>query len=74
MTDDKDIVYRLRKELYGLKKAPRTYNVRLDKHLTKLGYSKGMAETDDALMILVILLMTLYLEEMMKKVKILQKR
>ena len=59
--DDKDIVCRLRKELYGLKQAPRTWYTRLDKHLTNLGYRKGMAdnnlywkETDDGLMILVI--------------------
>ena len=40
MTDDKDIVCRLRKTLYVLKKAPRTWYARLDKNLTKLGYSK----------------------------------
>ena len=47
--------------LYGLKQAPRTWYARLDKHLTKLGYSKGMTdsnlywkEIDDGLMILVI--------------------
>ena len=51
----------MRKALYGLKKAPRTWHTMLDKHLTKLGYSKGMEnsnlywkETNDGLMILVI--------------------
>ena len=47
--------------MYGLKKAPKTSHARLDKHLTKLGYRKGMTynnlywkEIDDGLMILVI--------------------
>ena len=46
LTDDKGIVCRLKKALYGLKQAPRTWYVRLDKHLTKLGYSKGMANSN----------------------------
>ena len=57
LTDDKDIVCRLKKALYGLKQAPRTWYARLDKHLTKLGYRKGMEdinlyqkEIDDGLM------------------------
>ena len=61
LTDNKDIVCRLKKALYGLKQAPRTRYARLDKHLTKLEYRKGMAESnmywkkiDDGLMILVI--------------------
>ena len=61
LTDDKDIVYRLKKALYGLKQAPRTWYAKLDKHLTKIDYNKGMAdsnlywkEIDDGLMILVI--------------------
>ena len=61
LTDDKDIVYRLRKELYSLKQAPITWYARLEKYLTKLGYKKGMVdsnlywkEIDDGLMILVI--------------------
>ena len=77
MIDDKDIVYRLKKTLYGLKQAPRTWYARLDKHLTKLGYRKGMEdsnlywkEIDDGLMILVIFLMISYLEEMMRKEKV----
>ena len=43
LIDDKDMVCRLKKSLYGLKKAPITQYGRLDKHLTKLGYKKGMA-------------------------------
>ena len=61
LTDDKDIVCRLKKALYGLKQAPKTQYARLDKHLTKLGFSNGMGdnnlyqkEIDDGLMILVI--------------------
>ena len=61
MTNDKDIVCKLKKALYGLKQAPITQYERLDKHLTKLGYRKGMVdsnlywkEIDDGLMILVI--------------------
>ena len=62
LIDDRDIICKLRKALYGLKQAPRTWYAKLDKHLTKLGYNKGMAdsnlywkETDDGLMILIIL-------------------
>ena len=61
MIDDKDIVCKLKKVLHGLKQAPRTWYARLDKHLTKLGFNKGVAdsnlywkEIDDELMILVI--------------------
>ena len=59
--NDKDILYRLMKTLYGLKKAPRTRYARLDKHLKKLRYSKVVVdinlywkETNDGLMVLVI--------------------
>jgi hypothetical protein len=61
LIDDKDIVCRLKKALYGLKQEPRTWYARLDKHLTKLAFNKGMAdsvlywkEINDGLMILVI--------------------
>ena len=42
LTENKDIVSRLKKKLCGLKKAPKTWYARLDKYLTKLGYRKGM--------------------------------
>ena len=38
LIDDEDIVCKLKKALYGLKKAPRTWYAMLDKHLTKLGF------------------------------------
>ena len=42
LIDDKDMVCRLKKTLYGLKQAPKTWYAMLDKHLTKLGFNKGM--------------------------------
>ena len=61
MTDNKDIVYRLRKELYGLKQTPKTWYARLDNYLEKLGFAKGMAdsnlylrEVENSLLIIVI--------------------
>ena len=36
LTDDNDIVCRLKKALYGLMQAPKTWYARFDKHLTKL--------------------------------------
>ncbi|GLJ31740.1 hypothetical protein SUGI_0638400 [Cryptomeria japonica] len=41
LTDNKDMVCKLRKALYGLKQAPRAWYARLDKYLLKLGYTKG---------------------------------
>ena len=59
--NDKEMVCELKQALYGLKQAPITQYARLDKHLTKHGFSKGMTdnnlhqkEIDDGLMILVI--------------------
>ena len=46
LIDDKDIVCKLKKAMHDLKQAPRTWYARLDKHLTKLGYSKGMANNN----------------------------
>ena len=46
LTDDKDIVCKLNKALYGLKQAPKTWYARLDKNFTKLGYKKGMANSN----------------------------
>ena len=61
LKDDKDIVCKLRKELYGLKQEPKTQYAKLDKHLENLKYRSGMGdnnlswkEIDDGLMILVI--------------------
>lgn len=55
---DTDMVYRLRKDLYGLKQEPRAWYARLDKYLLKLGFTKGSAEnnlyykiTDDDILI-----------------------
>ena len=39
--EEKDMVCRLKKALYGLKKAPRTQYVRLDKYLAKIGFVKA---------------------------------
>ena len=46
LMDDKEIVCRLKKTLCGLKQSPKTWYARLDKHLTKLGYNKGMADSN----------------------------
>ena len=61
LTNDKDMVCRLKKALYGLKQTPRTWYARLDKHWEKLGFSKGttknslyLKEIGDRLLILVI--------------------
>ena len=42
LTKEKVMVCRLKKDLYGLKKAPRTQYERLDKYLTKIGFTKGV--------------------------------
>ncbi|GLJ26668.1 hypothetical protein SUGI_0518970 [Cryptomeria japonica] len=46
LSDDGDMVCRLKKTLYGLKQAPRDWYARLDKYLLKLGFSKGVANRD----------------------------
>ena len=58
--DKKSMVCKMNKVLYGLKQAPRTWYKRLENHLKKIRYSKGMEnnnlfwkETDDGFMILV---------------------
>ena len=42
----KDMVSRLKKALYGLKKAPRTWYARLNKYLEKLGFAKGTTNSN----------------------------
>ena len=61
LTEDKEMVCRLKKTLYGLKQAPRTWYARLDSYLAKLGFAKGTAysnlylkEIENSLLIIVI--------------------
>ena len=46
MTTEKDMVCKLKKALYGLKQVPRTWYERLDKYLAKLGFSKGIVDSN----------------------------
>ena len=64
LTEEKYMVCKLKKVLYGLKQTPRTCYARLDKYLTKLGFAKGMVYSnlylrgvDNGLFIIVIFLM-----------------
>ena len=43
---DGDMVCKLKKALYGLKKAPRVWYARLDKYLLRLGFRKGNADNN----------------------------
>lgn len=45
LKEDKDLVCKLKKSLYGLKKSPRTQYARLENYLAKLGFAKGMADS-----------------------------
>ena len=45
LIEEKDMVYRLKKDLYRLKKAPRTQYARLDNYLAKLEFANGMIDT-----------------------------
>ena len=61
LNKEKDIISRLKKALYGLKKAPRTWCARLDKYLEKLGFSKGtidnklyLKEIENSLLIIIV--------------------
>ncbi|GLJ24590.1 hypothetical protein SUGI_0469950 [Cryptomeria japonica] len=46
LTDDKDMVCRLKKALYSLKQAPRAWYARLDKYLLKIGFTKGSVDSN----------------------------
>lgn len=46
LTNDKNMVVRLRKALYGLKQAPRAWYERLDKYLLKIGFLKDNANNN----------------------------
>lgn len=46
LSNDIDMVCRLRKALYGLKRAPRAWYARLDKYLLKLGFTKGIVDNN----------------------------
>ena len=44
--DRKPHVYRLKKALYGLKQAPRAWYGRMDSFLTRLGFTKSIADSN----------------------------
>ena len=46
LTEDKGMVYILKKSLYGLKQEPRTWYARLGNYLVKLGFSKGTIDSN----------------------------
>lgn len=46
MSDDGDMVCKLKKALYGLKQASRARYARLDKYLLKLGFTKGVVDSN----------------------------
>ena len=46
LTEEKDMVCRLKKALYGLKQAPRTWYARLEKYLEKLGFAIGTTHSN----------------------------
>eukprot|EP00253_Pinus_taeda_P022673 PITA_22673 len=59
--NDPNLVCRLKKALYGLKKAPRTWYYRLEKYIHQQGFSKGSTDSNlyikfenDKLLILVV--------------------
>jgi hypothetical protein len=46
LSENKDYVCRLKKALYGLKKAPRAWYSRLDKYLQQQGFKRGIADSN----------------------------
>ena len=61
LIEEKDMVYRLKKVLHGLKQAPRTWYARLDKYLAKLVFAKGTVDSnlylkviENALLIIIV--------------------
>ena len=63
LTTEKDMVWKLKKAFYGLNQAPRTWYARLDKHLAKLGFAKGIVDSNlylkeikDGLLIIIVFL------------------
>ena len=59
--NDPNLVCRLKKDLYGIKQAPRAWYYRLDKYLHQQGFSKGSADSNiyikienDKLLILIV--------------------
>ena len=75
------MVFRIKKALYGLKKAPITWYARLEKYLATLGFAEGTMESnlylkvkENGLQIIIVFVDILYLEVMMKKVTNLLKK
>ena len=46
LSKDKDMVCKLKKPLYGLKQLLGTWYARLDSYLAKLGFAKGMTDSN----------------------------
>lgn len=44
--EDENFVWKLKKVLYGLKKAPRAWHSRLDKYLDQQGFRKGNVDSN----------------------------
>ena len=44
--EENSIIFSLKKTLYGQKKTLRAWNARLEKYVTKLGFSKDMTDSN----------------------------